>query len=352
MDKLITNFGAEKVIEFPDKFPLNNLQKDLLIFDLATDLGINSPYLLNFEILLKNSISKLAFIEAVKLLVDKYPYLVYGINNYSQPESATWTNNSNEAKIFEDFQSNIDFSQPLLRILWDSEKSIRFRWHHILLDGIGIATIVNELIRTIFESKKLVKINLDKVYLNTQQKLNLNIKISNDRAKYHRFVIDKEMLDKLIKVSNNQVKNSLFDLISKATKQTYFAVTDVENHPGLPGMFTQFKLINILENGSITDSNMDVEVRSVLNFMFLETHNNYVERVQNKLSEYCKYENEWQLVQTETGIEINYISAINSRVSDSCFERWKFLFIEKINGISDAIIADNEEIDLFEDFDF
>ena len=352
LDKLIENFGDEKVIELPDKFPLNNLQKDLLIFDLATDLGINSPYLLKFDILLKNSISKQQLVEAVKLLVDKYPYLTYGINNYNQPELATWTNNSNEAKIFEDFQSNIDFTQPLLRILWDSEKSISFRWHHILLDGIGIATIVNELIRTIFESKKLVKINLDKIYNNIPQKLNLNIKLSNDLAKYHRFEIDKEMLDKLIKVSNNQVKNCLFDLISKSTNQTYFAVTDVENHPGLPGMFTQFKLINISENGSITDSNTDVEVRSVLNFMFLETHTNYVERVQNKLPEYCKYENEWQLVQSEAGIEINYITSINSSVSNSCFERWKILFIEKIDGISDSVNTTNEEADLFEDFDF
>ena len=356
LDKLLINFTREKVFVFPDNYLLNTLQRELLIFDLASGLGLNSPYLLTFNIVLRNNLSKSDFVSAIKAVLGKYPYLTYGIDKYNEPDNAVWVNNFNDELIYDDFENNIDFSQPLMRIIWVSETNISFRWHHILLDGIGIATVINELIRALFESKNIVKVNLDKVLNPPHERLKLNIKISNDRSKYYQFFIDKEMLKQLNRVSNNQAKNTLFDLISKANNEKYFATTDVENHPGLPGMFTQFKLINISKDGEISDvidtENSNIQVNCVLNFMYLDMHNEFVEKVISKLPEFCKYENEWQLVQGDEEIEITYISSINNSVSQSFFEKWKYLLMEKINGISDAIIIDNKEEDLFDDFDF
>jgi len=352
LENLLQNERSFRDVLLPSAFPLNNLQRAILLTELANDWGGQSPFILRFTVKLQQIISETRWKEAVGAVLVQFPYLTYGLDQVYDPKNTAWTQTENSNKVFtEDYFSQ--WSDPLIRFRYINSSNIELVYHHILLDGLGMNVLLNRLLDHL-DDKTVNYGNPNERLLNTHpKKTAFNVQTLSKRAvKLFTEISGEEYQSVQLHCKGNALSNREFWLISVAVahQAPLIAYANVNQHPGIPGMFTELDAfsIDLLSETEIPWNKEELTTSIVANYQMLEIPQEWVEKVEVSEPTITKYPFEWQFIDYGNRIEITLYTADGS-TGQVIFDAWR----QRISNalFNKSTVATNKE-DLFDDFDF
>ena len=351
---------ADQVL--PEIIQLNALQRDMLISELGSDDLSNSPFILRFDVELEEKISQEDFENAVESLLGQFPQLTYVLGNYEAPESSVFKKGPESVKFFESFGSEFKFDNPLIRFIHKGNSKVEIQWHHILLDGLSMGILLRHLVEIIegthqkrfmpvypFVDVDVLKISGIKVRINRARAVNRTKKFSESELKE---------LEKKANRLNIPLSIFLYETISRVHNYSTLGIADVENHPGIPGMFTDLRSLQFTPSkdmegfgGFIMDCNPAEEIRVVANYMEIPINTDWVRSLNSGATPFTKYPFEWQFIRLNEAMEVTFYFANNDRVGQTIFEQWDRNLVALLLGevIEEKVASDK---DIFDNFDF
>ena len=362
LDKLIDDKAKIELKNIPESFPLNVLQKNILISELGNTFEEISPFVLCFDAFLKIDITQNQFQELVLKLLIQYPYLAYVICDANKPKEAYWQSLDNSIeKLFKPLENPVALSEPLIRFIYVKENHIRFEWHHILLDGLGLSSVISSILKLLdgdFTHKKYpidsllnfpVKQSLEKIKTSFSQSKSITRTLSED---------DLQKIETYIQKNNISLSSFCFASVGLASEKEFLAITDIKSHPGIPGMFTEIlgiKLnLNIRELSEIANFNYlnePIEIDTVINFMSIQYNSDIIDRVHSRETLVTKYPFEWQFINENNKLEVAFYFDSKSNASLKIFESWNAHIDVLLSGKSEPNTSSDSSI-IFSDFDF
>lgn len=362
LDQLLNDKENENFITLSDKFPLNNLQNDILIAEKGNYLNNNSPFLISISCQLQFEFNLERFNKALEHIIKIYPHLFFTIS-FDDNGKYFWSKiNFNVTDIQKPLnQESITNNEPLLRFLYNENK-ITVQWHHILLDAVGIGIVLQEFYKSLssnfdytprnyksFLSQKEIR-NIAKIDSSSKQAIIIDYKLKKNK---------KDQFEILLEETNLSIKDA-FLLIAHSVfgRDSIIAFTDNGYQCGIPGMFTFLNNCELIKDSILVESLIkNIESKKtasmVVNLMYPPELPNEKIIIESSNVKQCKYPYELQieihedevkleLIAEEDNIMANDIakhifSNLEKSIDDQSFEK---IFIEK-----------NKEIH-FDDFDF
>ena len=361
LENLIHQKNSEELQNLPKSFSLNFLQKDMLISLLGNNNEFNSPFLLEFKVVLKINLSEKLWKNSINNLLELFPQLQYTIQNYNDVENSYWSKFEDMTSFYKSFEASSSLSNPLIRFVYLNTKTIVIQWHHILLDGLSMAVVINRLI-DIIEGKYLKTSFSFNSFLNFQLKNpKINVVSLNENVSFNLFNFSYDnmaIFNRISIESGVPISTICYYTVSLACNCNTIAVASVENHPGIPGMFTELRSVTFNKNCNklkdiVMSSGIDNSLNHnvIVNFMEVNYNLELVDNLESKHIEKTKYPYEWQFVNTNGTLDVMFLSSVNDSIADKIFEDWKSIIKKLINGE-----FPNKKIekfnDIFDDFDF
>jgi hypothetical protein len=169
----------------------------------------------------------------------------------------------------------------------------------------------------------------------------------------------------LLKIKNtceaNQIDFSTFwhITVSRAHETETIAITDITNHPGIPGMFTELKsksfnkkATSIKEFSESELIHSEKEITVVSNYMIIEVSDTLINKIESKEIKQTKYPYEWQFVQYNNYLEACFYFNKNHNFSSEIFRKWSDYLNDLMIGKFSNIQEKKTINDVFDDFDF
>ncbi len=362
LDKLIDEKTKINFQNIPKSFSLNELQKNLLIAEIGNTFEEISPFVLCFDAILKIRITQNQFEKLISKVLIHYPYLSYIICDADKPKVAYWKSLSINSEILhKPLENPIDFSKPLIRFIYVKENQIRFEWHHILLDGLGLFSLISSLLKILEGDFTNRKYPIDSLLNFSPSQRFEKIKTSFSKSESISRTFSKNDLyeiEKYIQKNNLSLSSFCIGSVATASEKEYVAITDIKNHPGIPGMFTEILGIKLnLNNREISEvANFnylkdEVEIDTVINFMSLEYNSNLIERVDSRKPQLTKYPFEWQFIKENNKLEVTFYFDSKRNNSLKIFESWNAHIDIILYGKSESKTPSGSS-NIFSDFDF
>lgn len=358
LDELIAEKEKETELSLPDYYPLNPLQRDILLAEEGNYSLRDSPFLLSFNCKLPEKIGPKEIDKAIDFVFERYPHLTYVIANDTNHKH--WE----KCQQFRDFikipldADALKKGKPLLRIFHSDDK-LMVQWHHILLDAVGISMIMQAFYSALQGEQKIVQRNY-KALLHQQSIRNIAKTESSSKecSVFERILKkgEKELLEQIAKNFELSLQDC-FLLLSHSIfgTESLIAYTDNALQCGIPGMFTFLNCSSLFKSGprlqKNTESNKTVSL--VTNFMYAPKLPVSNINIQSSVVKYCKYPYELQIEVFDDKIVIQFIYEADNPISA---DKAKQLFtnIDKLlDEKSFETLFDEKSKEIhFEDFDF
>jgi len=358
LDELIAEKEKETAFSLPDSFPLNPLQRDILLAEEGNySLGY-SPFLLSFNCKLPEKFGPKEIDNAIDFVFERYPHLTYVIPNDTKHKH--WV----KCAQFRDFIKNpldadaLKKGVPLLRI-FHSEDKLMVQWHHILLDAVGISMIMHAFYSVLKGDQKIVEQNY-KVLLHQETTRNIAKTQSSSKAcKVFERILTKEEKGSIEQIAM-KFELSLQDVFLFLSHSIFgidslVAFTDNALQCGIPGMFTFLNCSSFSKSGSRLQKNVESNksVSLVTNFMYAPELPVSNINLQFSGVKSCKYPNELQIEVFDDKIMLQFICEADNPISadkaKQLFSNIDKLMVEK--SFESLFDEKSKEIH-FEDFDF
>jgi amino acid adenylation domain-containing protein len=361
LNEFILSKTQIKPSNFPRTFVLNSVQKNILLSELGSDHVQKSPFILEFTLFLHQEITFEFWKEKIQLLIEQFPHIVYTLPNFNTPESAVWEYQPYSDLLFEPLSNPIKFAEPLIRFNYVNNKKIRFEWHHILLDGLGMNVLLNTLI-AIFEntySKKNIPIEpfIHPYFSDT----NIKIKPMIKTASVNTIILKETELQPLYnfcRENESSISNVLYLSVALTHQLSNIAHADIKNHPGVPGMFTELTSMtfNIHDTNkktalNPTENKTEAESEVVVNFMETSHNVDWVEKIISTQPSMTKYKYEWQFIKTSDELEVSFYYNEQDTDGKTLLTNWKSKLMELCSNAEMSVEPTSND-DLFDDFDF
>jgi aryl carrier-like protein len=358
LDELIAEKEKETELSLPDYYPLNPLQRDILLAEEGNYSLRDSPFLLSFNCKLPKKIGPKEIDKAIDFVFERYTHLTYVIANDTNHKH--WE----KCQQFRDFikipldADALKKGKPLLRIFHSDDK-LMVQWHHILLDAVGISMIMQAFYSALQGEQKIVQRNY-KALLHQKSIRNIaKTESSSKECSVFERILKKEEKELLEQIAKN-FELSLQDcflLLSHSIfgTESLIAYTDNALQCGIPGMFTFLNCSSLFKSGprlqKNTESNKTVSL--VTNFMYAPELPVSNINIQSSVVKYCKYPYELQIEVFDDKIVIQFIYEADNPISA---DKAKQLFtnIDKLlDEKSFETLFDEKSKEIhFEDFDF
>jgi hypothetical protein len=352
LENLLKNERSLKDALLPEVFPLNNLQRAILLTELANNWGLQSPFILRINVKLQREISETRWKEAVEAVLVQFPYLTYGLDQVDDPQNTAWTQTEYSNKIFTENYSP-QWNNPLIRFRFIHSRNIELVYHHILLDGLGMNVLLNRLLDQL-DGKPVNYGNPVERLLNTHPKrTTLNVLTLSKRAvKLFTEISGEEYLSVQLHCKPKDLSNREFWLLSAAVahRAPLIAYANVSQHPGIPGMFTELEAfsIDLLSETEIPWNKQEITTSIVANYQMIEIPQQWVDQVEVSEPTVTKYPFEWQFIDYGHRIEVTLYSA-DEGTAQAVFDAWR----KRIsNVLSNKSTEATYKDDLFDEFDF
>lgn len=352
LENLLKNERSLKDALLPEVFPLNYLQRAILLTELANNWGLQSPFILRINVKLQREISETRWKEAVEAVLVQFPYLTYGLDQVDDPQNTAWTQTEYSNKIFTENYSP-QWNNPLIRFRFIHSRNIELVYHHILLDGLGMNVLLNRLLDQL-DGKPVNYGNPVDRLLNTHPKrTTLNVLTLSKRAvKFFTEISGEEYLSVQLHCKPKDLSNREFWLLSAAVahRAPLIAYANVSQHPGIPGMFTELEAfsIDLLSETEIPWNKQEITTSIVANYQMIEIPQQWVDQVEVSEPTVTKYPFEWQFIDYGHRIEVTLYSA-DEGTAQAVFDAWR----KRIsNVLSNKSTEATYKDDLFDEFDF
>jgi hypothetical protein len=358
----LLRYGSEE-LPLPQEFPLNRLQKDILILESGNQYGKSSPFFLRFKVQLRQEVSKENWASAVEMLLEQYPGIAVVLTGLPDLQSVHWKRNPLSDGYVEPFpEFEIRNGEPLIRFIRHSGKSIEIQWHHVLLDGLGMSILMRNL-GEVLEGKFRQRVFPTSLFLKEpEEKPGMKVKTCGSTARIFHAAIETEELQKVADFcSENRLEQSHFwyRLAAAVQESDFLAVADIAGHPGLPGMFTELKIMSVNPISGPPQTwwkpaeNPVQEVEVVANFMLVDSSSDWVEKMEVQHPSHLKYPNEWQFVLLNNRLEIGYYATWEDSNAPERIPKLMELLNRLLKGESLSLIQEKPGgTALFDDFDF
>lgn len=362
LDQLLADKEKETIVSLPDNFPLNSLQRDILIAERGNYTAGNSPFLLSFSCKLHFVISPERFDRALEHIFGIYPHLTYVLSAEKGGERQ-WE----KCRAYRDFKQkalspeSLNNGAPLLRIFYDEDK-LTVQWHHILLDAIGIGLVLQEFYKALLSDIEIEERNY-KVFLAQSGLIN---RAKTESTSKRAIIFEKRLLKsekeqfKNLATANGISLQDVFLLLSHSIfgLESIVAYTDNSFQCGIPGMFTFLNSSSLADNGNLTESlqkNSEATKTAaiVTNFMYSPELPADALTIQSSSVKFCKYPYELQIEVFADNIKLDFIAEEDNPMAavkaKQLFENIEQLLQEQ--SFDKLFNKKSKEIH-FEDFDF
>jgi amino acid adenylation domain-containing protein len=362
LDNLILEKQQEFPFEIPNKIPLNPLQRAILLSESGNTTMMNSPFILGFTCESPVNILEKDLHQAVENLFIVYPHLSYVLSKDVEIEEIKWEKCADFMKFVHQplNSSSLSNLEPLLRIFLENEV-LHVQWHHILLDGVGISMVMEELYGLLTSNKSTLTRNYSLFLNHFSFQNNAKTDSSNGAPLIFERKIEKSELEKLAE-KNELSLLDLFLLLSHSIfdQTDSIGFTDNTQQIGIPGMFTFLNtstLSDAIESKSclLKGRSSDKTVAMVTNFMYRPDLPDSRFVIKNKELSTCKYPYELQIEVSQQIIQIQFIGEQTNpflhQKSTLFFENLEKLLIDQT---FDGIFPENHKkstVD-FDEFDF
>jgi amino acid adenylation domain-containing protein len=361
LNELIAEKEKETTFALPDSFPLNPLQRDILLAEIGNYSFVESPYLLSFSCAIPEKFNPNEIDKAIDFAIDINPHLTYVIDNeLSQRE---WK----KCLVFREYiktpldADSLKKGEPLLRI-FHKDGNLMVQWHHILLDAVGISMFMQAFYFALIGEQKLVKRNY-KVLLNQESIRNIAKTESSSKAceVYERILSnnEKEAIEQIAK--NFELSLQEFSLLLSHSifgNESFVAYTDNTHQCGIPGMFTFLNCSHFSKSGNIKSSlhkNSETKnmVSVVTNFMLAPELPLSDINIKSNGIKSCKYPYEFQIEVFDDKIRLQFICEADNPLSANKAKQL-FTNIDKLldEKSFDSLFDEKTKKIHFEDFDF
>ncbi len=356
---LSTKEQQETIQHLPEEFPLNPLQRSMLISEMGNNLGNYSPFILSFRVVLKKNITNEKWIESVRALLNKFPYLIFTLKPDLDVDKQMWSKKDFSDTVFKPFEKDeMNFTQPLIRFVYHGELEAEICWHHILLDGLGIQVLMEHLIKILDGNDHPKRIPWDALMSYNAVHTAANIQTERKKAIKETISISEEQIKNIhFFCKKNKIEESvfLFGMVSRVHNNSTIAVTDVEGHPGIPGMFTSLKAIDISWNGNLPEinkSNSSSRIPIIANYMHLESDGEWINKIISSTPDYTKYPYEWQFIKSAGDLEITFYRSEEDVMAGDYFSKLLQNIDQHMSGHVELQPKTITPSNSFEDFDF
>jgi amino acid adenylation domain-containing protein len=358
LDELITEKEKETAFSLPDSFPLNPLQRDILLAEEGNYSLGDSPFLLSFSCKLPEKFGPKEIDKAIDFVFERYPHLTYVIVNDTKHKH--WE----KCQQYKDFikipldTDALKKEEPLLRI-YHSDDKLMVQWHHILLDAVGISMIMQAFYSALLGEQKIVERNY-KALLNQESIRNIAKTESSSKecSLFEKILTkgEKELLEQILKNFELSLQDC-FLLLSHSLfgTESLIAYTDNALQRGIPGMFTFLNCSSFSKSGSRLQKNVESNksVSLVTNFMYAPELPLSDINIQSSGVKSCKYPYEFQIEVFDDKIMLQFICEDDNPISA---DKAKQLFtnVDKLldeKSFESLFDEKSKEIH-FEDFDF
>jgi len=353
LEKLLQQKSEEAPYLFPDNFPLSDLQKNILLTELANDWGQQSPFILSFTVTLKQPLEAEVWRNAVATVLNEFPYLAYGIDQFHTPNRSNWSKLApHEVILANEFR--FSYGRPLISLHRVNAHTFRFTYHHILLDGLGTTIFMNRIMRVLHQNASPIHYPASQItaFNPVQPKFRLKTLVRNVKAYSLSLPASQfKELENACQQKRQTISECLVCITAQSHHSSYVATADVLNHPGLPGMFTELKPLKINALGEITPLSEGDETMFdiVVNYMERNLPEDWVDAIVIQEPVLTKYPYEWQFIHTGRQIEVTFYTAAENTLSQGIFDRWKNNLLGWISGVE---VSTSQSVDLTDDFDF
>ena len=358
LNELIAEKEKETALSLPDSFPLNGLQRDILLAEEGNYNFGDSPFSLSFTCKIPEEFGPKEIDKAINFVFERYPHLTYIITNYSKDRQ--WEKCSN----FKEFikipldSGCLKRSEPLLRIYQKDDKLI-VQWHHISLDAVGISMVMQTFYSALEGNQKNIEHNYHS-FLNQESIKNIAKTQSSSKecAVYERVLKteEKELLEEITKNFELSLQDC-FLLLSHSIfgTESLIGYTDNTFQCGIPGMFTFLNCSSYLKSTGSLEKNIESKetVSMVTNFMHTPDLPLNDINIESSKIKTCKYLYELQIVVFEDKIILQFICEADNPISADKAKQL-FAHIDKLidEKSFEALFNENSKDIHFEDFDF
>jgi len=361
MESLLENLPESNQV-LPQRFPVHDLQRGILILEAGQNLDGHSPFWLGFKATLSERLSKKQWEDAVRLLLDQYPHLNAMLEETRDLAHAFWVRTNDLSPFLQPISPNTStYGSALVRFIQHNETTIEVQWHHVLLDGLGVEVLLRNL-KAVFEDRfQQRSLPLNSILHPTFNAQATNVRTSGEAAQVLTASFDPGKLQAVVALcERHRLSQSVFwqFLAAHAHQSSQIAVADVTRHPGFPGMFTelrpvQFNLSAQLLEGWIardTESNEALDV--IANFMTMMPDGDWVQRLEVSQPTHLKYPHEWQFIVSGTTLTASYYTAQTNATAKDTFEK----FLVSVDRVLAGEALESKDApaasEVFDEFDF
>jgi hypothetical protein len=361
LNELLLSKTQIKPSEFPRTFVLNSVQKNILLSELGSENFKKSPFVLEFTLYLQQEITFEFWKEKIQLLIEQFPHIVYTLPNSNTPENAAWEYQPYTDLLFEPLSNPIKFSEPLIRFVYENNKKIRFEWHHIVLDGLGMNVLLNTLIAIFENSYKKKNLPIEPFIHPHFSDTTIRIKPMIKTASVNTITLKETELQPLYNFCGDNevsISNVLYLSVALTHQLSNIAHADIKNHPGVPGMFTELISLtfNIHEPHKKTalhptENKTEADSEVVVNFMETSHNVDWVEKIISTQPSMTKYKYEWQFIKASDELEVSFYFNEQDTDGKTLLTNWKSKLMELCSNAEISVEPTSND-DLFDDFDF
>ena len=363
LDQLLFEKEKETIVLLPDNFPLNSLQRDMLIAETGNYPGGNSPFLLSFSCTLSFGFSPERFEKALEHIFAIYPHLGFVLSAADENGERHWKKCTNHRDYTQKPISHASLSngEPLLRIFFEADK-LTVQWHHILLDAVGISMVLTEFYKALQTDIGHTERNYQAFLSLTALKNSAKTESASKQAiifEHWLSKVKKGQFERLATASSINLQDA-FLLLSHSIfgRESCIAYTDNGFQCGIPGMFTFLNSSRLAAKGNIIESlqknsGIDKTASMVTNFMYSPELPLDDLEIQSSSVQFCKYPYELQVELFEDKIKLQFIAEENNPLAE---KKAKQLYenIEQVlkEQSFERLFSEKSKEIHFEDFDF
>lgn len=358
LNELIAQKEKETTLCLPDYFPLNRLQRDILLSEEGNYNFGDSPFLLSFTCKIPEEFGPKEIDKAINFVFKRYPHLTYVIANDSK--NKLWRKCS-QFRYFIEIpldSGSLKRSEPLLRI-YQNDNNLTVHWHHILLDAVGISMVMQAFYTGLEINQKNIELSYHS-FLNQKGIRNIaNTESSSKACRVFERILTKQEKELLEQIAEN-FELSLQDCFLMLSHSLFGAnsligFTDNGLQCGIPGMFTFLNCSSYLKSTGTLEKNIESKetVSMVTNFMHTPDLPLSDINIKSSKVKTCKYPYELQIEVFEDKIILQFICEADNPISADKVKQL-FAHIDKLMDEKsfESLFKENSKDIHFDDFDF